>query len=84
MSDDEPMRGEQIIQGHGSFSITPPQPTDRWLVINGPDNEPLVTVLRDGTIEFGPNYTPDAVAKVFWSALAGYMPRICDCEKRTR
>lgn len=29
----------------------------------------LVTIHQDGTIEYGPNYTPDAAAKAFWDAV---------------
>lgn len=29
----------------------------------------LVTIKPDGTIVYGPNYTPDEAARVFWEAL---------------
>lgn len=36
----------------------------------------LVTIhLDDGRIEYGPKYTPDEAAKVFWEALSYHMPR---------
>ena len=36
--------------------------------------ETLVTILKDGTIETGPNYTPDKAAMVLWEAVASRMP----------
>ena len=44
------------------------------LQINGSHNEMLVAIKQDGTIEYGPNYTPDEAARVFWEAIAGYSP----------
>ena len=34
----------------------------------------LVKVYFDGRLEFGPNYTPDKTARIFWEAMAGYAP----------
>jgi len=34
----------------------------------------LVTIRPNGVIEYGPDYTPDAAAKVFWEALGNSMP----------
>lgn len=39
------------------------------LVISLSPSEPLVTINPDGTIEFGPNYTPDAAAQAFWDGI---------------
>jgi hypothetical protein len=36
--------------------------------------EPLVTIRPDGTIEYGPNYTPDVAAKAFWDAIGVMHP----------
>jgi hypothetical protein len=33
-------------------------------------NQLLVVIRPDGTLEYGPNYTPDAAALVFWEAMA--------------
>ena len=35
---------------------------------------PLVTIKPDGVIEYSPDYTPDAAAKIFWEALGNSMP----------
>lgn len=40
------------------------------LVIGTSEDRILVRIQRDGTIEYGPEYTPDEAAKVFWEALA--------------
>jgi hypothetical protein len=52
----------------GSFAVTGTvmwDPTIRPSIMIGS----LVTIRPDGTIEYGPNYTPDAAAKVFWDAI---------------
>ena len=43
--------------------------------INGENCEPLVTLHLDGNIEYGPSYTPNESAKIFWSAMCGYAPK---------
>jgi len=52
-------------------SIDPTQPP--VLVISN-NSEPLVTIHPNGTIEYGPNYTPDETTRVFWEAL-GVLPK---------
>lgn len=32
--------------------------------------------LRDGTLEYGPNYSPDVAADAFWRAVAGKAPGV--------
>ncbi len=53
-------------------SIGVSQPEQQNLSIGG-----LVTIHPDGTIEYGPGYTPDAAAKVFWQAI-GEQRAKCD------
>jgi hypothetical protein len=49
--------------------------TSAFLVIDGPTGEMLVKVsLKDGKIEFGKNYTPDAAGKAFWEAIGSKYP----------
>ena len=40
------------------------------LVIGTSMDNILVTIAKDGTLTYGPGYTPDAAAKMFWEALA--------------
>lgn len=40
------------------------------LMITGSANQPLVTITRDGRLEYGEGYDPDAAARIFWEALA--------------
>lgn len=42
------------------------------LIINGANNKPMVNILRDGTIEFGENYTPDEAARIFWQCIGDW------------
>jgi hypothetical protein len=39
----------------------------------------LVSINRDGTLTYGPNYTPDTAAKSFWEAMARHIPRCPSC-----
>ena len=34
----------------------------------------LVTLRSDGSLEYGPDYTPDEAAKIFWEAIASAHP----------
>ena len=41
--------------------------------INGPDGERMVAVYTTPPrVEYGPNYTPDEAARIFWDTLAGW------------
>jgi hypothetical protein len=44
-------------------------PTDTAFTLTAA-HETLVTIKPDGTLEYGPNYTPDAAAKAMWSAIS--------------
>jgi hypothetical protein len=48
-------------------------PTHFTIALNG---EELVRVHGDGSIEFGPNYTPDAAAAAFWDAISKSVPNL--------
>lgn len=41
----------------------------------------IVTVKRDGTVEFGEGYEPDKAAKIFWESVVQYMPEHLRQEK---
>lgn len=55
-------------------SLAPPPPPD--ITIVGADG-PLVTIHPDGTLDYGPGYTPDEAARSFWDAMRHYMPARC-------
>jgi len=48
---------------------TPPKGRPNELVI-GTSGRILLTIGPDGTLTYGPGYTPDEAAKMFWEALA--------------
>lgn len=53
-------------------------PKPQTITITGADNAPLVTIHPDGTLDYGPDYTPDAAAHAFWEAMRCYMPARCE------
>jgi len=57
------------------LDFTPPPPT---IAIMGADNTPLVTIHPDGTLDYGPGYTPDEAAHRFWEALRRLAPARCE------
>lgn len=48
-------------------------PSDNVFTLEAPQ-EYLIKVHRDGAIEYGPHYTPDAAAKAFWKAVSQNAP----------
>jgi hypothetical protein len=50
------------------------QPADQIFSICQ-SGDPMVTIRADKTMEFGPNYTPDAAAKIFWDAVLAHYPQ---------
>lgn len=44
-----------------------------WTIFQ--DGEMLVRLHADKTMEFGPNYKPEAAAKIFWDAVLEEMNR---------
>jgi hypothetical protein len=55
--------------------LAPPLPPDVTIV--SADGIPLVTIHPDGQLDYGPNYTPDEAARVFWDALRRLAPARC-------
>jgi hypothetical protein len=54
------------------------EPAAPTIAILGEDGRtPLVTIHPNGTLEYGPDYTPDEAARAFWDALAGHYPARC-------
>lgn len=45
--------------------------------ISGGDGAWLVKIHPDGTLEYGPGYTPDEAARSFWDAMRIYLPTRC-------
>jgi len=61
--------------GGYAFQPVPATIDDNILTINGGDDlDMLVSIQRDGTLEYGKNYNPDEAAKVFWDCLSMYSP----------
>lgn len=52
--------------------ITAAKPTPMTITIPGADGTPLVSIRPSGELEYGPNYTPDEAARLFWEALASH------------
>lgn len=59
--------GEKIEQG-----FTPLPESDDLLSIHSSLNTPLVVIRPDGSIEYGPDYTPDEAARILWETVASY------------
>lgn len=62
---------DELKLPEGELTFAEPQV---FLIQISNNSEPLVSLKMDGTIEYGPNYTPDEAARVFWEAL-GILPR---------
>ena len=53
-----------------------PNPNTANVTIQGPGGDVLVKIdTLTGIITYGPNYTPDAAAQIFWRAIVGSSPR---------
>jgi len=49
------------------------------ITIQGPNGDVLVIIdSATGTIKYGPNYTPDVAAQIFWRAITGSSPRFLE------
>jgi len=59
----------------GHLVAAPPPPT---ITIMGADNTPLVTIHPNGTLDYGPGYTPDEAATRFWEAMRRLAPARCE------
>lgn len=55
------------------------EPPTQTIAILGEDSRtPLATIHADGTLEYGPGYTPDEAARCFWDALRRLVPARCE------
>lgn len=55
-------------------------PATTYLIsIHDADSQVLVRINMNGTMEFGPNYHPDAAAKIFWDAIERFVPNHLRC-----
>ena len=54
-----------------------PSASEYQILIHAKDNEMLVGIRADGTMEFGPHYTPEGAAKIFWDTVDRMNPGRC-------
>jgi hypothetical protein len=59
----------QLLTTPGPHPISAVRPQTPTIVIPRGAPQALVTIHPDGTIEFGPGYTPEGAAALFWDAL---------------
>lgn len=43
-------------------------------MLHGPNNEMVVGIREDGSVEFGPTYTADEASRAFWTTMGRAMP----------
>jgi len=60
--------------------IPKPKPTDPVVTIHGHDGPAMVTIRRDGVVEFGEDYDLAEAARLFWEGVAQHMPSELTCE----
>lgn len=58
------------------FTLSSPA-APRIQIMSEDQRTPLVTIHPNGTLEYGPGYTPDEAARTFWDALRRLMPARC-------
>lgn len=71
--DNTPAPGDDAENFGFTATVTAAAPTPNTIAISpahpGP---PLVTIHPDGTLQYGPDYTPDEAARAFWEAMAAH------------
>lgn len=55
-------------------TITAAKVQDSVISISASNGRPLVAIRRDGRLEFGDDYQPDAAARLFWEAVQRFAP----------
>lgn len=74
----EPFGMTVLADGSVPFSaIDFRQPAPDITIIGEDGQTPLVTIHPDGTLDYGPDYTPDEAARCFWGALRRLAPARC-------
>lgn len=69
------MEVEKLKEGPLLMGITAPKvPAGALQIWDDTHSEPLVTITYSGQITYGPHYTPDAAAKIFWEAIRTLCP----------
>ena len=68
--------------GDSGIVVVPPSPRDgttiyQFEIGTGVPGEFLVRIKPDGGMEFGPHYTPDGAAKIFWDSIDRLNPGKC-------
>jgi hypothetical protein len=60
-----------------SFILVPPG-APSISILSEDNRTPLVTIHPNGTLEYGPDYTPDEAAHRFWEAMRHLAPARCE------
>jgi hypothetical protein len=73
--------GNNIVIAGSVPSATMAQPQSSNITIHGPNNQAMVIFdTKHGTVTFGPGYTPDAAAQIFWRAIASTSPKFLQAQ----
>lgn len=76
--------GHELLLSEAAHTVALAPPVAPRITILGEDNRtPLVTIHPDGTLEYGPGYSPDESARRFWEAMRFHMPARCEHCGRT-
>lgn len=74
----EPFGMTVLADGSVPFNTVDFRQSAPDITITGEDGRtPLVTIHPDGTLDYGPGYTPDEAARCFWEALRRLAPTRC-------
>lgn len=76
--------GKYTVDASAGYGITAANLAPAYpICIYGKDGTMLAAVKADGSIEYGPNYTPDEAARTFWEAMgAGWLGFLAPLVKR--
>lgn len=71
--------GNRFIYAGPTEGVVIAPPAAPSISILSEDNRtPLVTIHPNGTLEYGPDYTPDEAARRFWDAMRHLAPARCE------
>jgi hypothetical protein len=72
------MDGGLFISGTPDSYILAPPVAPSISIMSEDNLTPLVTIHPNGTLEYGPGYTPDEAARRFWDAMRHLAPARCE------